>query len=68
MDAADRPLPRELFVVNEMPSGQIRTHAKPVKRVLDRRTGQLVGSVYEWNNGERCIVWTCGKRTDVILT
>lgn len=35
--------------------------AKPVLRILSRATGEVVGHVYEWNNGERQEMWTAGR-------
>jgi hypothetical protein len=44
----------------------IREEARPVQRILDRETRQLVGWLYEWNTGERMAMWKNGKREDVV--
>jgi hypothetical protein len=46
--------------------GAVREEARPVHRVLDRNTRQLVGWLYEWNTGERMVMWKNGKRDDVV--
>lgn len=38
-----------------------RLVAKLVLRILSRATGDVVGYVYEWNNGERPAMWTAGR-------
>ena len=44
----------------------VREEARPVHRILDRETRQLVGWLYEWNTGERMAMWKAGKREDVV--
>jgi hypothetical protein len=46
--------------------GAVREEARPVQRVLDRKTRRLVGWLYEWNTGERMVMWKEGKRADVV--
>jgi hypothetical protein len=44
----------------------VREEARPVQRVLDWKTRRLVGWLYEWNTGERMVMWKDGKREDVV--
>ena len=44
----------------------VRIHAHAVKRILDRRSGTLVGWLYEWNTGELVPRWKAEARSDVI--
>jgi hypothetical protein len=37
---------------------QNRKSAKPIKRILDRDTGEFVGWLYEWNTGTLAPMWT----------
>lgn len=43
-----------------------RLYAKPIKRILDRKTRTVVGWLYEWNTGAQVPMWKDGKKTDVI--
>ena len=43
-----------------------RLHAHAVKRILDRKSGTLVGWLYEWNTGELVPRWKGVARADVI--
>ena len=43
-----------------------RVHARAVKRIFDRETGQLVGWLYEWNTGSLVPRWKSEAREDVI--
>ncbi|MEN8950657.1 hypothetical protein [Planktotalea arctica] len=43
-----------------------RLEAKPIKRILDRKTREVVGWLYEWNTGERVPMWKDGCKTDVV--
>jgi hypothetical protein len=45
-----------------------RIHARAIGRILDRKTGEVVGWLYEWNTGERVPRWKSGPRKDVIFT
>ena len=48
-----------------MPS-QERLEAKAIKRILDARTREVVGWLYEWNTGEQVPLWKDGRRDHVI--
>ena len=43
-----------------------RLHARAVKRILDRQSGEVVGWLYEWNTGEFVPRWKAEARTDVV--
>lgn len=43
-----------------------RLHAKAIKRILDRQSGELVGWLYEWNTGEVVPRWKAGAQSNVI--
>lgn len=43
-----------------------RVHARAVKRIFDRETGQLVGWLYEWNTGSLVPRWKSEACEDVI--
>lgn len=43
-----------------------RLHAEPIKRILDRKTRDVVGWLYKWNTGKFMPMWKDGKRVDVI--
>lgn len=45
---------------------QKRLHARAVKRILDRQTGELVGWLYEWNTGELVPRWKAKAQTDIV--
>ena len=46
--------------------GPKRLHAKAIKRILDRETGDLVGWLYEWNTGERVPRWKAKAHKDIV--
>ncbi len=43
-----------------------RLHAHAVKRIYDRQTGDHVGWLYEWNNGDLVPRWSAAPRSDVV--
>ena len=43
-----------------------RVHARAVKRIFDRETGELVGWLYEWNTGSLMPRWKSEAREDVV--
>lgn len=43
-----------------------RLHAKAVQRIYDRQTGEHVGWIYEWNNGDLVPRWSAAPRGDVV--
>ena len=43
-----------------------RRDAKPIKRILDRKTLEVVGWLYEWNTGELLPMWKSGACKDFI--
>ena len=45
---------------------QERLEAKAIKRILDARTREVVGWLYEWNTGEILPRWKDGRREKVI--
>lgn len=45
----------------ELASSTPKLIAKPILRILSRATGEVVGYVYEWNNGERQAMWAAGR-------
>lgn len=45
---------------------QERLEAKAIKRILDVRTREIVGWLYEWNTGEILPRWKDGCREKVI--
>lgn len=42
-----------------------KKHAKPIKRILDRKTRELVGWLYQWNTGHLAPMWKDGPRENV---
>jgi len=42
-----------------------RTHARAVKRIFDKTSGDLVGWLYEWNTGEIVPRWKSEVYDDV---
>lgn len=42
-----------------------RLHARAVKRIFDRQTGDLVGWLYEWNTGALVPRWKSEAHEDV---
>lgn len=45
---------------------QERLEAKAIKRILDVRTREVVGWLYEWNTGEILPRWKDGRRENII--
>lgn len=43
-----------------------RVHARAVKRIFDRESGELVGWLYEWNTGSLVPRWKAEAHEDVI--
>lgn len=43
-----------------------RVHARAVKRIFDRKTGELVGWLYEWNTGSLVPRWKSEACEDVV--
>jgi hypothetical protein len=43
-----------------------RRYARPIKRILDRKTGKVVGWLYEWNTGALVPMWKAARCKDVI--
>jgi hypothetical protein len=41
-------------------------HAHPVKRILDRKSRNIVGWLYEWNTGQIAPMWKDKPCEDVI--
>tara|TARA_R100000306_G_C4364129_1_gene136761 strand:- start:1195 stop:1407 length:213 start_codon:yes stop_codon:yes gene_type:complete len=42
-----------------------RLHAHAVKRIYNRQTGEHVGWLYEWNNGDLVPRWSAAPHSDV---
>ena len=42
-----------------------RLHAQAIRRILDRKTGEVVGWLYEWNTGERVPRWKGKAHKDI---
>ncbi|WP_299848141.1 hypothetical protein [uncultured Paracoccus sp.] len=40
--------------------------AKAIKRILDAKTREVVGWLYEWNTGEVAPFWRAGQRDNVV--
>ena len=43
-----------------------RLFAHAVKRIYDRQTGEHVGWLYEWNNGDLVPRWSAAPHSDVV--
>jgi hypothetical protein len=43
-----------------------RREAKPIKRILNRKTLECIGWLYEWNTGELLPMWTSEPCKDII--
>jgi hypothetical protein len=43
-----------------------RLEAKPIKRILDRQSREVVGWLYEWDTGEFVPMWKRGQHEDVV--
>jgi hypothetical protein len=41
-------------------------HAHPIKRILDRKSRNIVGWLYEWNTGQIAPMWKDKPCEDVI--
>ncbi|WP_159087079.1 hypothetical protein [Loktanella sp. Alg231-35] len=44
-----------------------REHARAINRILDAETRELVGWLYEWNDGTQMPCWKDGPRSNVIM-
>lgn len=61
MSNAIRTLP------DAVPNGvKIRLEAWVKEYILDQDSREVVGWLYEWNTGERELMWKNGQREDVI--
>ncbi|UUV08686.1 hypothetical protein [Ruegeria sp. YS9] len=58
--------PIDMMDPNQAPVSKTRLHAEPIKRILDRSTGEVVGWLYEWNTGSQVPMWKDGRKTDVV--
>ena len=47
-------------------SRQKKTEAKAIRRILDARTGEVVGWLYQWNTGALQARWKDDEVEDVI--
>lgn len=57
----------EVFIgVNTTGMLKERVQARAVKRVLDRRSLEIVGWLYRWNTGHLAVMWKDEKQEDVI--
>lgn len=45
---------------------QKRLEAKAIKRILDARTREVVGWLYQWNTGELSPRWKNGRKENII--
>lgn len=45
--------------------GMIKLEAVPIQRVRCRKTGDVVGYVYRWNDGATQTMWLAGRVRDV---
>ena len=43
-----------------------REQASPVRRVLDSKTREVVGWLYQWNTGHLAVMWKSERHKDVI--
>lgn len=50
---------------DEKTSLEIRQEARVVKIILDRKSAQIVGWLYEWNTGEKAPMWKDGEHEDI---
>ena len=48
-----------------MPRKQ-RQEAHAIAQILDRKTGLVIGWLYQWNTGERTPKWKNGVQSDVV--
>lgn len=55
--------------VAELPGRELNhlETAKPVKRILDQSTGEVVGWLYQWNTGGLAPMWKDGACKDYII-
>ena len=53
-------------ISRKMRTEPVRLHARAVKRIHDRKSGALVGWLYEWNTGELVPRWKADARADVV--
>lgn len=47
------------------PSGPDKVEARAIGRIIDRASLRAVGWVYEWNTGERSLMWKDTKHPNV---
>ncbi len=66
MTTAVRTLPEPVLATGLGHKVGKRWDAKPIKRILDRKTLEVVGWLYEWNTGELLPMWKSGAATDYI--
>ncbi len=69
MTTAVRTLSKPIQSVVSKPLGHKvgkRWDAKPIRRILDRKTLEVVGWLYEWNTGELLPMWKSGACNDFI--
>lgn len=59
-------VPRRAASSRLAPKEQARLHAHAVNRILDRKTGELVGWLYKWNTGELVPRWKAEAKSDVV--
>lgn len=45
--------------------GEIRIQARAINRIFDRKSGNLVGWLYEWNTGSVVPRWKSEEHDDV---
>ena len=43
-----------------------RLEAKAIERILDAKTREVVGWLYQWNTGALAPMWKDGRKTNVI--
>ena len=43
-----------------------RLEAKAIVRILDPKTNEVVGWLYQWNTGALVPMWKDGPKTDVV--
>jgi len=46
-------------------SEQEKLEARAIRRILDRKSGVVVGWIYLWNNGQEEPMWICERRDGV---
>ncbi len=43
-----------------------RRQARPVKRIIDKKTRQVVGWLYQWDSGHLAPMWKAGRCENVV--